>query len=277
MMRVLILIPSALSLIYAFSVHLFLAFFHERHFAPIKHWRPISIRLLHVIVVGLTTLLWKDDDFCTNQSNPQDGGYYYWDMMQPSVFFAAKHSISKSMVVVTNLLISTYFIRNTRRKEVDGPIPPFPELSTDASSISSNKTLTSEVLSMHSRVVLITGANAGIGLETARQLYERGAIVVFGCRSRDRAIEAMKNIDPSAKINENTSTITSEAARMYFLPLDLTSISSVKKAFKIFDDMKLPLHILINNAGVMRQKREETVDGLEMTMAANVSCVSWLD
>ena len=268
MIRTLLLvIPPALSLLYAVSVHLFLAFFHERHLAPIKYWKPISIRLLHFIIVGLVTWLWVEDSYCST-----DSGYCYWKEMQPSDMFQTYHLFVLLGLAVMNLLISIYFILDTRRKEVDGPVPPFPTSSDDASGFSSNNNkLTTEVLPMHNKVVLITGANAGIGLETARQLYDRGAIVVFGCRSRDRALEAMKSIDPLAKIDENTNTNNSDAARMYFLPLDLTSITSVKNAVKIFDDMKLPLHVLINNAGVMRQKREETVDGLEMTMAANVS------
>jgi NAD(P)-dependent dehydrogenase (short-subunit alcohol dehydrogenase family) len=132
---------------------------------------------------------------------------------------------------------------------------------------------------MENKVILISGANAGIGLETARQLYERGGIIIFGCRSRERAMEAMKSVDPD-RITENIAnkitssngnSINTTSKRMYFLPLDLTSKASIEKAVNTFQEWTLPLHILINNAGVMRQRREETVDGLEMTMAANVS------
>ena len=59
--------------------------------------------------------------------------------------------------------------------------------------------------------------------------------------------------------------------RLYFVPLDLTSRASIHEAGLAFQKLNLPLHILINNAGVMRNRREVTEDGLEMTMAANVS------
>lgn len=173
--------------------------------------------------------------------------------------------VSLWAAAAVNIVLSGYLIADTRRKEVDGPSPPF-HIASDKSDESQ------KALNMQNKVVLITGANAGIGLETAKQLYNRGAVVVFGCRSRERALEAMKSIDPVSNINESSSgSSKSQQKRMHFLPLDLTSKSSVKKAVELFDEMKLPLHILINNAGVMRQNREETRDGIEMTMAANVS------
>jgi short-subunit dehydrogenase len=58
---------------------------------------------------------------------------------------------------------------------------------------------------------------------------------------------------------------------MHFIPMDLTSMQSIRNAVKVLLEMKIPLHVLINNAGVMMNERMETVDGLEMTMAANVS------
>lgn len=60
---------------------------------------------------------------------------------------------------------------------------------------------------------------------------------------------------------------------MHFIQLDLTSNASIQGSVQTFHNMNMPLHILINNAGVMRNKREETVDGLETTMAANVSFI----
>ena len=75
--------------------------------------------------------------------------------------------------------------------------------------------------------------------------------------------------------NNNISgdAISPPRKRMHFLPLDLTSISSIHTAVNILvKEMKISkLHVLINNAGVMMNERRVTVDGLEMTMAANVS------
>ena len=85
-------------------------------------------------------------------------------------------------------------------------------------------------------------------------------------------MEAMADIDPSFSHSATTDvTNPYQQQRMHFLPLDLTSNKSICNAAQTFLAMDMPLHVLINNAGVMRQKREETVDGLEMTMAANVS------
>jgi len=138
---------------------------------------------------------------------------------------------------------SMFLIYQTRCQEIDGPMP------TD--------------VSLENKVVFITGGNSGIGLETARQLYQRGATILLGCRSEARAIEAIQSIDPSYA-EENI-----ERRRLHYINIDLTSMASVHQAVQAFDKMNMPLHTLILNAGVMRNKREETVDGLEMTMAAN--------
>ena len=138
---------------------------------------------------------------------------------------------------------SMFLIYQTRCQEIDGPIP------TDAS--------------LEGKVVFITGGNSGIGLETARQLYQRGATILLGCRSEARAMEAIYSIDPNCT-DESTGK-----GRLHYINIDLTSMASVHQAVQAFDKMNMPLHTLILNAGVMRNKREETVDGLEMTMAAN--------
>lgn len=98
-----------------------------------------------------------------------------------------------------------------------------------------------------------------------RQLYHREATVILGCRSKTRALDAMRTIDPKYGNKSNSK------CRMYYINIDLTSIASIHEAVQVFQEMDMPLHILCLNAGVMRNKREETVDGLEMTMAANVS------
>jgi NAD(P)-dependent dehydrogenase (short-subunit alcohol dehydrogenase family) len=222
---------------------------------------------MYCVLIGLLAWLWIDDYTCNSKQSiaNDDVGSCYWDGMRSFSFFDF-HFVMTTGIALLNLLISLYLIAETRRNEVDGPVP-----QSENSDDNKNNKPTNRILSMKNKVVLITGANAGIGLETSRQLYHRGAIVVFACRSRERAIEAMKNVDPAAKIDQSSTTvIKSDSERMYFLPLDLTSIASVRNAAKVFDEMRLRLHVLINNAGVMRQKREETVDGLEMTMAANV-------
>jgi len=106
-------------------------------------------------------------------------------------------------------------------------------------------------------VVMITGANAGIGKETTRQLISLGATVIMACRSEEKAKEAIDDI------KETTS------GRMIFLEMDLSSLSSIRRAVDNFCSMNLPLHVLINNAGVMMGQHKKTIDGYEMAMQCN--------
>lgn len=268
-MHTLILLPPSLSLLYAASVHLFLTSFHERHITHLKHWQPILIRFIYFAIIGLVTWLLIDEHCSSDQGTAtEDAGSCYWNV-QANPFRGTYHASVTLAAAVVNLFISACLILETRRSEVDGPIPPLP--ATEKPNATGNSKPLLRAMSMKDKVVLITGANAGIGLETARQLYQRGAIVVLACRSRHRAEEAMNNIDSTIKLDERNAINSSKKKCMHFLPLDLTSIASVKKAAELFDEMKLPLHVLINNAGVMRQKKEVTEDGIEMTMAANVS------
>jgi len=91
--------------------------------------------------------------------------------------------------------------------------------------------------------------------------------VIFGCRSETRASEAMRIIDPD---RGGGSWSGYGNGRLRFLRLDLTSFASVREASRTFLSSGAPLHVLINNAGVMRRRRGVTPeDGIEITMAAN--------
>lgn len=68
------------------------------------------------------------------------------------------------------------------------------------------------------KIVIVTGANTGIGKETVRELARRGATVYMACRNRNRAEEARKQI-----IRETNNK------NVFFLELDLSSLSSVRK------------------------------------------------
>ncbi|MFG3250923.1 oxidoreductase [Streptomyces sp. NPDC048187] len=108
------------------------------------------------------------------------------------------------------------------------------------------------------RTALITGANGGIGLETARVLARHGARVILAGRSQaklDRAVEAVRSATPEA--------------RTHTLVLDLSDLASVRDAATRIAETET-VDLLLNNAGVMNlPERRTTRDGLEMTVGTN--------
>ncbi|HEY1878996.1 MAG TPA: oxidoreductase [Caulobacteraceae bacterium] len=101
---------------------------------------------------------------------------------------------------------------------------------------------------------IVTGGATGIGIETARALAEAGAAVTLAVRNRAAGEEAAADINRAAK-NANVG------------PLDLSDLASVR-AFAA-EWGRAPLHILINNAGVMACPQSYTADGLEMQIGTN--------
>jgi len=113
--------------------------------------------------------------------------------------------------------------------------------------------------SLTGKNVIVTGANSGIGKETARLLAKNGARVIVACRNENSAQEAISDIK---KLHPE--------ANLTFLPLDLSSLASVKDFVDRFNDLRIPLHILINNAGVMAiPEYTATEDGYETQFATN--------
>jgi NAD(P)-dependent dehydrogenase (short-subunit alcohol dehydrogenase family) len=108
------------------------------------------------------------------------------------------------------------------------------------------------------KTVLVTGANAGIGFETALALYEAGAQVILACRSQINAEEALR------KIQEQPGKGTLETGI-----LDLSSLSSVKQFAGTFTQKHPQLHLLINNAGVMIPPASKTAEGYELQFGVN--------
>lgn len=110
------------------------------------------------------------------------------------------------------------------------------------------------------KVFIVTGSNTGIGFETAKELVIMGATVILACRSLDRANVARQSI---------LSTFECAPSKVIVLKLDLCGFDSVKKFIKEFLKLGLPLHCLINNAGLMIQDRNLTQDGFETVFTAN--------
>jgi NAD(P)-dependent dehydrogenase (short-subunit alcohol dehydrogenase family) len=117
---------------------------------------------------------------------------------------------------------------------------------------------TSRIPSQSGRVAVVTGANSGLGLVTARELARAGATVVMGCRDATRgqaALDAVRSAVPEA-------AVTLEA-------LDLASLASVRDFAKRVAASNDGIDALVNNAGVMAIPRTTTADGFEMQLGTN--------
>ena len=107
-------------------------------------------------------------------------------------------------------------------------------------------------------VAVVTGANVGLGFETAVGLAKKKIHVVLGCRSEDKANSAI------AKIKERVAD-----PQLTFLPLDLSSLDSVRTFADLFKEMFERLDLLINNAGIMMTPFGLTKDGVEQQFGVN--------
>jgi NAD(P)-dependent dehydrogenase (short-subunit alcohol dehydrogenase family) len=108
------------------------------------------------------------------------------------------------------------------------------------------------------RVAVVTGANSGIGFETARALAAKGARVVLACRDEGRGREAESRIRDAVA-----------DADVRFEPLDLSSLASVEQFAEKLLAEESRLDILCNNAGVMMPPLGHTADGFEMQLGVN--------
>jgi NAD(P)-dependent dehydrogenase (short-subunit alcohol dehydrogenase family) len=112
---------------------------------------------------------------------------------------------------------------------------------------------------MKDKVVIITGANRGIGKEATKEIAKLGAKVYMACRSLDSANEAKKEIIKETN-NEN----------VFVLELDLASVESINKFVKSFKEKEDKLDILINNAGISSRSKNLNDARVELTFAINV-------
>ncbi|MDY6808138.1 MAG: oxidoreductase [Actinomycetota bacterium] len=111
---------------------------------------------------------------------------------------------------------------------------------------------------MDGRVVVVTGANSGIGLETVRHLAGLGARVVMACRNLDSAEEARADV---------LGTVPD--ADVQVVQTDLSDLGSVRKAANQIALEHSVVDVVINNAGVMAGRRDLTADGFEMDFGTN--------
>ncbi|TYZ67977.1 hypothetical protein PybrP1_011885 [[Pythium] brassicae (nom. inval.)] len=112
------------------------------------------------------------------------------------------------------------------------------------------------------KVAIVTGANSGIGYETALALARNGAHVVLACRSEPRAMAAKAQIEAAIAGSDR-------AGSLEFIALDLSSLESVRAFAKAFTANFERLDILVNNAGLMYPEKTHTESGLESQFAVN--------
>ncbi len=117
---------------------------------------------------------------------------------------------------------------------------------------------TAQIPDQTGRVIVITGANSGIGFEAARVLVARGAHVVLACRSPARAADA------EALLRAETP-----GASVEVMALDVSRLASVRAFAEQFRATHPRLDVLCNNAGVMALPPSLTEDGLDIQMATN--------
>jgi NAD(P)-dependent dehydrogenase (short-subunit alcohol dehydrogenase family) len=108
------------------------------------------------------------------------------------------------------------------------------------------------------RVAIVTGANSGLGLATARELARAGASVTLACRTEEKARGALHSIRNQVP-----------GAELTIARLDLADLSSVRAFAESFVAPGFALDLLINNAGIMAAPRRLTADGFESQFGTN--------
>uniref|UniRef100_A0A8C2DSB5 Protein transport protein Sec61 subunit gamma n=2 Tax=Cyprinus carpio TaxID=7962 RepID=A0A8C2DSB5_CYPCA len=108
------------------------------------------------------------------------------------------------------------------------------------------------------KTVIITGANTGIGKETARDLAKRGARVIMACRDLEKAEAARKDL---IEDSGNQNIVANK--------LDLSDTKSIRAFAELINKEEKQVNILINNAGIMMCPYSKTADGFEMQFGVN--------
>jgi NAD(P)-dependent dehydrogenase (short-subunit alcohol dehydrogenase family) len=108
------------------------------------------------------------------------------------------------------------------------------------------------------KVIIVTGANSGIGFEAAREFAHKGATTILACRSMEKGQSALAKIqdeDPGAKAE--------------VMCLDLASLDSIREFAANFKAKYDRLDVLLNNAGIMMVPYRQTEDGFETQLGIN--------
>ena len=117
---------------------------------------------------------------------------------------------------------------------------------------------TEQIPDQTGRTAIVTGANSGLGLVSARELARKGASVVLACRNAEKGATALEAIARAAP-----------GAQLELAALDLGSLASVEAFAERFRSTHDGLDLLLNNAGVMAPPRRVTADDFELQLGTN--------
>lgn len=115
-----------------------------------------------------------------------------------------------------------------------------------------------DIPNLTGKIIIVTGANSGIGFEAAKEFVCKGAQTILACRSMDKA---------QAALNEIKTEIPNAPAEI--MQLDLSSLASVREFAEAFRAKYDRLDVLVNNAGIMMVPYGTTEDGFERQFGTN--------
>lgn len=121
-----------------------------------------------------------------------------------------------------------------------------------------NQWTTAQMPNLDGKVIIVTGANSGIGFEAAKEFARKGAQTILACRSMDKAQTAL---------NEIQAEIPNAPAEI--MQVDLANLKSVRQFAEAFTAKYDRLDVLADNAGIMWTDYGKTVDGFEQQLGTN--------
>lgn len=130
--------------------------------------------------------------------------------------------------------------------------------SQNGNSAPADKWTAADIPDLTGKVIIVTGANSGIGFEAAKEFTANGARTILACRSIEKAAAALAYIQ--AEVPD---------AAVEIMKLDLASLDSVRQFAADFKEKYDRLDILVNNAGIMMVPYGTTEDGFERQFGTN--------
>lgn len=128
----------------------------------------------------------------------------------------------------------------------------------DGATDSGEQWTTANMPDLTGKVILVTGANSGIGFEAAREFARKGAQTILACRNMDKARTALAELQKELP-----------QAKAEIMELDLASLKSVRQFAERFKAKYDQLDVLVNNAGIMMVPYGTTEDGFERQLGTN--------